>query len=260
MAGASSPGVAVLCAALPACAAVRACGADVNVSCPPAERCWAPSCAVRAWLSQAVLKIIKHCRESLPTFVAGSMVGLAMDSTLEVTNCFPFPPDNDEDDDDAGSDYLTDMLKFMREVRAQRGPEGEGVAGVPTGVCVAAPHDVGTRCCCCCCCLPLPAPVAALMSQVNVDNNQVGWYRSTYMGSWCTNDLVATQFTYQENIGSNAVVVLYDPLRTTHGSFSLKVRPRRVLLTSPRGAVPSACPRSPVCCASRRGCVDRRSA
>ena len=64
-----------------------------------------------------MLKIIKHCRESLPTFVAGSMVGLAMDNTLEVTNCFPFPPDNDDGDDDAGSDYLTDMLKFMREVR-----------------------------------------------------------------------------------------------------------------------------------------------
>lgn len=57
---------------------------------------------------------------------------------------------------------------------------------------------------------------------MNVDHNQVGWYQSTYMGSYCTHELIQTQFEYQENIGDNAVVVLYDPLRTTHGSFSLK--------------------------------------
>ena len=79
----------------------------------------------------------------------------------------------------------------------------------------------------------LLAGTPSLPTQVNVDNNQVGWYRSTYMGAWCTNDLVATQFTYQENIGSNAVVVLYDPLRTTHGSFSLKVRPRHAPTATP---------------------------
>ena len=55
-----------------------------------------------------------------------------------------------------------------------------------------------------------------------MDHNQVGWYQSTYMGSYCTHELIQTQFEYQENIGDNAVVVLYDPLRTTHGSFSLK--------------------------------------
>lgn len=68
---------------------------------------------------QVVLKIIKHCRESLPTFVAGSMLGLAMDSTLEVTNCFPFPSDTGDDDDTglSGSDYVMEMLKSMRDVR-----------------------------------------------------------------------------------------------------------------------------------------------
>lgn len=47
---------------------------------------------------QAVLKIIKHSRESLPTLVTGQLLGLDMDGTLEVTNCFPFLTDmNDEE-------------------------------------------------------------------------------------------------------------------------------------------------------------------
>lgn len=122
----------------------------------------------------AVLKIIKHCRESLPTFVAGSMLGLALDNTLEITNSFPFPDSTDdhEGEGQSGTDYVTEMLVAMRDV--------------------------------------------------NVDHNQVGWYQSTYMGNFCTQELISTQYQFQENLGDNAVVILYDPLRTTHGSFSLK--------------------------------------
>ena len=39
----------------------------------------------------AVLRIIKHCRESLPTLVAGSLLGLDVGNRLEVTNCFSHP-------------------------------------------------------------------------------------------------------------------------------------------------------------------------
>ena len=57
---------------------------------------------------------------------------------------------------------------------------------------------------------------------MNVDNNQVGWYQSTYLGTVCTTDLVSKQFDFQEVVGPNSVVLVYDPLRTTHGSMPLR--------------------------------------
>ena len=38
-----------------------------------------------------VLKIIKHCRESMPALVTGQLLGLDVGQTLEVTDSFPFP-------------------------------------------------------------------------------------------------------------------------------------------------------------------------
>lgn len=38
-----------------------------------------------------VLKIVKHCNGCLPSLVTGQLLGLDVGSTLEVTDCFPFP-------------------------------------------------------------------------------------------------------------------------------------------------------------------------
>ena len=38
-----------------------------------------------------VLKIVKHCQESQPSLVTGQLLGLDIGSSLEVTDCFPFP-------------------------------------------------------------------------------------------------------------------------------------------------------------------------
>jgi len=59
------------------------------------------------------------------------------------------------------------------------------------------------------------------LREVNVDNNTVGWYQSTYLGSFVNDALIETQFNYQENI-SACVCIVYDPLRTAQGSLSLK--------------------------------------
>ncbi|MFN3504070.1 MAG: hypothetical protein ACK4ZJ_17615, partial [Allorhizobium sp.] len=56
-----------------------------------------------------------------------------------------------------------------------------------------------------------------------VDNNCVGWYSSSYLGTFCTPWFVQTQFTYQDNLGPNAVVVVFDPLLTSRGSLAIKV-------------------------------------
>jgi hypothetical protein len=43
------------------------------------------------------------------------------------------------------------------------------------------------------------------MRDVNVDNNNVGWYQSTYMNSWLDADgpTVETQFQFQVTIACN---------------------------------------------------------
>jgi hypothetical protein len=38
-----------------------------------------------------ILKIVKHCKEGMPTLVTGQLLGLDVGQTLEVTDCFPFP-------------------------------------------------------------------------------------------------------------------------------------------------------------------------
>lgn len=61
-----------------------------------------------------------------------------------------------------------------------------------------------------------------MLREVNVDNNCVGWYQSMYMGIYSTSSVLETQLSYQTDLSPNAVVLLYDPLQTAHGTFCLK--------------------------------------
>lgn len=62
------------------------------------------------------LKIIKHCQEegSSTDHVQGFLVGLVVDDTLEVTNCFPLP--KSLNDPQAEQKYQTDILENLRKV------------------------------------------------------------------------------------------------------------------------------------------------
>ncbi|KAJ1447551.1 hypothetical protein M885DRAFT_542395 [Pelagophyceae sp. CCMP2097] len=136
----------------------------------------------------AMLKLVKHCRDSLPQMVAGSLLGLDSGKILEITHCFPFPAPREKDEavpaaaatgEDAatenldGEEYQMEMMKMLREV--------------------------------------------------NVDNNCVGWYKSIYAGSYCHPSVVESQFNYQENLSDNCVVLLYDPIAAaTKGALSVK--------------------------------------
>lgn len=131
--------------------------------------------------SQALLKIVKHCHESLPQMVTGSLLGLtAGNGVLEVTHSFPFPDSRsnetkDKDDDESvleGHEYQIEMMRMLREV--------------------------------------------------NVDNNCVGWYQSMYLGIFSTSNLLENQLSYQTDLSPNAVVILYDPMQTSHGNLVLK--------------------------------------
>jgi len=126
----------------------------------------------------AVLQMMKHCNESLPMMVAGSLLGLDKEGILEVTHSFPCPS-----------------------------PAAEGEDGV-------SPEDVDGQ--------EFQMEMMKMLREVNVDNNCVGWYQSMYLGSFFTSTLIENQFSYQDNLSANSVVILYDPIQTTNGTLTLR--------------------------------------
>lgn len=128
----------------------------------------------------AVLKIVKHCNENLPTMVAGSLLGLDVDGVLDVTYAYPFPAaksgeaDGSAEGDLDGGEYQIEMMKMLRDV--------------------------------------------------NVDNNCVGWYQSMYLGTMFTNEVVDSQYNYQnsEELSDNCVVIMYDPIQSKKGNLVIK--------------------------------------
>ncbi len=54
------------------------------------------------YIQQVVLKIIKHAHEETTDAAQGGLLGLVKDSSLEITNCFPFPNPNKPENIDLG--------------------------------------------------------------------------------------------------------------------------------------------------------------
>ena len=111
-----------------------------------------------------ILKILKHCRESFPSTVAGTLLGVESEGVCEVTHSFASPASADDD-------HVTRMIKALRET--------------------------------------------------NVDNMAVGWYSSTYLGSFYTKDNVEHQAEYQAEV-PNSVLLVYDNVPTAQGLLSIK--------------------------------------
>jgi translation initiation factor 3 subunit H len=61
----------------------------------------------------------------------------------------------------------------------------------------------------------------ARLREVGVDSNTVGWYTSTYLGSFLNDSLVETQYNYQAAI-KKCVVLVFDPVKTSQGLLSLR--------------------------------------
>eukprot|EP01123_Difflugia_compressa_P008220 TRINITY_DN2399_c0_g1_i2.p1 TRINITY_DN2399_c0_g1~~TRINITY_DN2399_c0_g1_i2.p1 ORF type:complete len:375 (-),score=48.55 TRINITY_DN2399_c0_g1_i2:46-1095(-) len=131
----------------------------------------------------AVLKIIKHCRQYIPTRVTGQLLGLDANGVLEVTDSFVLPVRgaSGEDDKDPDPEYELKMLHSLREVN---------VDNISVGWYIST--FLGQH-------LDLPDP-----------RNQEA-----------LPFLINTQFSWQSGI-PNSVVILYDYLASTHGSLSLK--------------------------------------
>jgi len=146
----------------------------------------------------AVLKIVKHCQESLPSMVTGSLLGLeAGDGVLEITHAFPFPDGKDSSGD-------------LAAVKDAGGGDEEKASGVDEEAAAALDgHEFQLE-------------MMKMLREVNVDNNCVGWYQSMYLGSYSTAALLESQLNYQTELSANAVVVLYDPMQTSHGELTLR--------------------------------------
>ncbi|GJT44739.1 eukaryotic translation initiation factor 3 subunit H, partial [Tanacetum coccineum] len=72
-----------------------------------------------------ILKIIKHCAEFSPALVTGQLLGLDVGSVLEVTNCFPFPiREEDEEIEAEGANYQLEMMRCLREVNVDNNTVG----------------------------------------------------------------------------------------------------------------------------------------
>jgi len=65
------------------------------------------------------------------------------------------------------------------------------------------------------------AEMLALLGEVNVDTNAIGWYQSTFLGIHLNKFLIDTQFGYQYDT-PESVFITYDPLSAGHGSLGLK--------------------------------------
>lgn len=135
-----------------------------------------------------ILKIIKHCKEHVPESVTGQLLGMDVGATLEVTNSFPFP--TRDTSDASASDSTGDSGAGAAEDNAESGAEYQ-------------------------------LEMMRCLREVNVDSNTVGWYQSTYLGSFVNESMIETQYNYQVTI-PKAVLVVYDSLRTKQGALSLK--------------------------------------
>lgn len=61
------------------------------------------------------------------------------------------------------------------------------------------------------------------LTDVNVDNNTVGWYQSTYMDSFMNATTIANQYQYQRTLGNKRCIhLVFDPLRTRRGELFVK--------------------------------------
>ncbi|XP_009993667.1 PREDICTED: eukaryotic translation initiation factor 3 subunit H [Chaetura pelagica] len=126
----------------------------------------------------------------------------------------------------------TDQLKVVLKIIKHYQEEGQGnevVQGVLLGLVVDDRLEITN-------CFPFPQhteddadfdevqyqmEMMRSLRHVNIDHLHVGWYQSTYYGSFVTRALLDSQFSYQHAI-EESVVLIYDPIKTAQGSLSLK--------------------------------------
>jgi translation initiation factor 3 subunit H len=141
------------------------------------------------------MKIIKHARESYPTVATGSLVGMDVGGTLEITNCFAFPTV------DLSTDSSSQGLQQQDNT-----PSSAAAAAAPRAKANNA----------------YQAEMIKYLREVNVDANNVGWYTSANMGNFININTIENQLFYQKEMNEKTVALVYDGSRSVQGSLAVK--------------------------------------
>ena len=134
------------------------------------------------------MKLIKHCSRRFPTTATGSLVGLDVKGTLEVTNSFPFP-----------------VVELPQESHYDQ-PHINAAAAAPRAKSNAV----------------YQADMIKMLREVNIDANNVGWYTSANMGNFCNINFIENQYHYQKDLNERTVALVHDVSRSSQGSLSLR--------------------------------------
>jgi translation initiation factor 3 subunit H len=135
------------------------------------------------------MKIIKHSTQAFPTVATGSLVGMEVNGTLEVTNSFPFPTVDVPSSDGHQDSHAKDLAAAAPRAKANAAYQAE---------------------------------MLKFLREVNVDANNVGWYTSTSMGNFVNANMIENQFFYQKELNERTVALVHDVSRTSQGSLSLR--------------------------------------
>lgn len=133
-----------------------------------------------------VLKIAKHFHEEQMSgnrLVQGLLFGLVQETRLEVTNCFPFPRQSEEED-----------------------TANAGFGIVPVAEFDAAKYQLD---------------IQKNFRQLNADYLTVGWYQSSAGAEFLTKEFVESQFHYQVGV-LDAVALVYNPQKTSRGQLEFR--------------------------------------
>lgn len=140
---------------------------------------------------QVVMKIVKACAATFPTTATGSIVGMDVNGTLEVTNCFSFP---------------------VADVVASDAHPNDHMAA--SNVASAAPRSKANA--------TYANEMIKYLREVNVDANNVGWYTSANMGNFVNTSLIENQVHYQKDANERTVALVHDVSRSSQGALSLR--------------------------------------
>ena len=137
------------------------------------------------------MKIIKHCTSTFPTTATGSIVGMDTNSTLQVTNSFPFLTADISPSDTHQNDHMS-----------------------ASNAASAAPRTKAN--------IEYQANMIKALKEVNIDANNVGWYTSANMGNFINQSMIENQYHYQKELNERAVTLVYDVSRSSQGAVSLR--------------------------------------
>ena len=137
------------------------------------------------------MKIVKACAASFPTTATGSIVGMDVNSTLEITNSFPFPSTDIATSDSHPNDHMA-----------------------ASNLAAAAPRSKAN--------VAYSNEMIKNLREVNVDANNVGWYTSANMGNFINSSLIENQFFYQKELNEKTVALVHDVSRSSQGAVSLR--------------------------------------